>query len=192
MTYNEYTGNRDDLIEMYVPFAYRVATNYRHLSYNNLSGLKGEALLTLCNTVDMIIVTPEKWNIQIASIIAIAIRRELYEYGRKDRPIHQSRGAYNYGKNKCPDRVTAVTDDYDVMDTRQAPMSVAETSCEMHEILDDMQLTQKHMQLVLMLLANYDYMEVAKALGISTTRFYDLRTEIRQLITIYLKMRDRK
>jgi hypothetical protein len=192
MTYNEYTGNRDDLIRTYIPFAYRVAINYRHLSYHNLNGLQGEALLTLCKTIDMIIATPNKWDIQIASIIAIAIRRELHDYGRKDRPIYQSRGAYRGGITKCPDRVLAVEDVYDVMDTRRAPMSVAGTACEMCEILDDMQLTKQHRLIVTLLLADYNNTEIGKVLSLTKSRISQIRIEIQQLVKLYLIMRERR
>ena len=180
MTYNEYTGTRDDLIKMYIPFAYRVATNHRNLSYNNLTGLQGEALLTLCKVIDMIILTPTKWDTPIAAIIAVTIRRDLYEYGRKDRPIHQSRGAYKAGINKCPERVPIVED------IQHATISPTQTACEMNEIIDDMQLTQKQQQIVLLLLEGYNNTEIANLLNLTRSRITQIRKKIQQIVKLYL------
>jgi len=177
MTYNEFTGDRDDLIRMYVPLAYRIAANYRHLSYNNLSGLQGEALLTLVRTVDMIIATPKKWDTQITSIIVIAIKRELIEYSVRDRPMYQSRWSHNHGKDKCPVR-ECNGDKYSVMDSCKAPMSKSMSACEMRENLDDIGLSQQERRIVSLWLMGYTSVEVAEMCNVSKQRIFQIRQQI--------------
>jgi len=170
MTYKEYTGNRDELIKMYIPFTYRVANNYRYLAYNNLSGLEGEALLALCEAIDMIIATPTKWNIHIASIVAVTISRKLREYANKDKVIFKGRRQHYTGLVRCPERI--VSDE----------VYPALPQCEMHEIIEDMQLTPRQETIVTMLLANYEPSEIIKSLGISRSYYFQLKKIIQNKI----------
>ncbi len=179
MKYKDYKGNRDDLIRKYIPFSYSIAKNYRHLSYNNLHGLEGEALLALCNAVDLTIAKPEMWDISIESIIVITIKRQLIEYGNKDRPLHQSRGAYRKGFSKCPGRVLS-DDIYDVLDIQRTKPSLNESICIVSEILDDVNLDNREKHLVALLLSEYTPSEIAAAMEISESYFYRIQGHIRE------------
>lgn len=171
MTYNEYPGSDDDLIKEFIPYAFRIAISLNYLSPNNLDGLKGEALLALCESINTM---KEKPDVEIVGIIITSIRRYLYEYSVHCSDIRIPRRSYTALSNSC--RRTMNTDIFKL----RASMPQRQCLCEVNELIEDMKLTNEQRILLSLMLQGYSRAELAEMYSCSCSRMTQLKREIKE------------
>ncbi len=182
MTYNEYEGTTDELIKTYIPYAFRIARSLQYLAPHNLAGLEGEALLALCESIQVV---KRKPDIPMLGIIITVIRRYLYEYAAKDVPVRVPRKTYALNKEKKFTRKSVAS-----LISHPANISEWHTTCMINEIIDDMQLTAKQRDLLKLMFDDYTRAELAEIYHVSTARMTQLKFEIKKKLLNYLRKND--